>query len=488
MGDRLPHWLLGVILLLVAQGAAAAPGLTATLEPVWDGHFLPGRATEVRVHLLAESGGRFELALQSGSGRTRYRGILEAGTPQDLWLPLIPDPGAPVALTLWRDGERVLQQNLWFTASPAPLTISVQPLAPELPVDSASSTLSSRVDGLPRTGDGYRGVGRLVLPLELLPRLDRQQMAALRDYIGDCGMLLMSGGGANLLQRIKGIAGCNGEYIGITGRYSAAGPASAPAPAPAANPNAEPAHGWNDPIALFFAVYLVSLLLIAATWRRPAALLAAPLLGTLGLLLFWPLQDNPVQLVSWAEMQSGSANVRYSALLRIVGNRGEQNRRISLSSRLGMPGVENAMPLDIRFDALRPGLQSLVTQVRPFSRYDYRFQGSLPAPFRLRLELSDNSPRVTNRSDTETPAGLLSWNQEIYALPALPPGQSWSPTGSERIDGRGDPAKRLRQRAGSARAALLLPMTLQDAGLIAPDSGIDRLQGWLLVRPAGGLS
>ena len=472
--------LLGWLSLAWMQEAPAATGVTASFVPAWEGRYLPGRATEIGIDLLATTGGPFQVVVESGGGRVLYRGVLEAGTPLVDWLPLpAPRPGEAVVVSLSLNGEEVLREQVPFMPVAAPLAVAVRPMTG----DASRPALSIPPRELPRTADGYRSVASLSMPLEALPQLDGRQLEALRDFVGSCGTLLLPARGARLLRDMQAIAGCGGKGMRILGPGSSAEtpvPPVQPLPFPAAEAGENPARL----LLLFFPVYLLALALPLFSRRGRLPLVVVPVLGTLVLMFAWPRQDNPARLFGWAETESGSRSARYTAVLDVTGTSGSSALRIDLPRRFGIPCCSSAPPV-MEFHPGYGDRETLVMGVRPFSRLEYRFEGSLPVPYRVLLETGQDTPRVTNRGRSATPAAWLGWRRGYHSVPPLAPGQSWRPSPQDAVDEPGDLPGWARQLGSREETVLLLPMRPGDAGAATSGTGLRRHEGWLLVRPTG---
>ncbi len=465
------------ILLLMPPGVQALPGVHIGFQPAWEGRYLSGKATEVEVRILSGTGGPFQLILHSSAGEVFYQGTLEANKPYTAWLPLLPNPDEPVIATLFLDDKEIARRKIWFSPGSKPLTVLVQPVSRS----PSPSTVSVPAQRLPRTIDGYRSVGSLTLSMDSLVQLDREQLEALRNYVGDCGNLWLAASSRVLSNQLKAIAGCGGTRIKILGQHHVAytAPASASLPVPLASPTDH----VLKPLMVLMFLYLLSLLLVASTRNKAGAMIAVPLLGTAGLLAFWLWQGNPAKLSIWAEMGSGSHSIRYRALLQIEGLGIENQRQVRLSRRLGIPDAKGNPPI-ITIEAHQPDMASLVVPVRPFSRPEYHFRGSFSAPFRLRLDLNADGPKVVNLGSLRTPAGFFTWKKHFFRVPALAPGQDWRPSPDTAVESAGPWAAKITERSGNSGTALVLPLSLPDTKLVPPDSGLDTVDGWLLIRPS----
>ena len=458
------------LLLLPALTPLEAAPPEVGFTPAWGGRFLPGRPTELGVHLVSDTGGEFEISTSGPAGSSHYRGLLDAGLPLQVWLPVRPAPDRPLRVTIelgGKEGER-LQRELHFT--PVRRALAVR-LAAEPPRADA-------IPPLPRTAEGYAPVGELTLSPALLPKLQADQILALDRYLARCGQLHLPDADPRLLERIRAAAGCGGRYVGRLD--GAPGHPPPPLPGTGALETLLPVQtsGPLQGLLLFFLVY-IGLLLTASLlprYRKPL-LLALPALSATALLLLWPLQPSPPGAAGWAEMQSGETSARF-ALLLALGEQKDPGQRLSLSRVLGTPAGD---PAALFLDARHRALEAVPFPARPFEQARYRFQGAIRHDPGVTLEgqAADAPPRVVNRGAHPSRPGLLSWHGILYRLPTLPPGTRWSPDDKRLLEAGAAPARLLRRATAGGPGALLLPLDLHETGLIPKPV---KAQGWLLIR------
>lgn len=203
----------GLIVLAAAAPAAASgsdPGglLVLVTHTLWDGWFIPGETTELRIELRSHMDGVAQVTLRSGSLILGTRATLRAERTSALALPLRPPPTGRVEVTAVMPDHTREQIVLTLRPHPdriLPTTAAVAAVTPPairvVPAD------------LPRTAEGYGPVGYLRLrPADLLA-LDTTQAAALEHYLADCGRLSLSGASDSDLMRIRAASGCRGQRV-----------------------------------------------------------------------------------------------------------------------------------------------------------------------------------------------------------------------------------------------------------------------------------
>jgi hypothetical protein len=119
---------------------------------------------------------------------------------------------------------------------------------------------------------------------------------------------------------------------------------------------------------------------------------------------------------------------------------------------------------------------------RLLAEQSFWLAGAVGLPPPLTLTLTRTGPSVRNEREVVAASGVLGWEGRRYTVPPLAPGEHWSPPFEAESWGRGTAEQWLRARSING-AALLLPFTLQDAGLVGAGAPA---AGWLLIRPPDG--
>jgi hypothetical protein len=474
-------WLLA--LLLLAKSSAAAP-LSLLAEAAWDGALKAGRGTEVILHLQAEQNARVTIRLPNHAPQLQLQVELQAFRPLRLPVAVRPDPTVPLRVEARTDDGLMASTELRFSIVPAHTRLIATALAlPTIQADDQVRLAHPAPGQLPHTPAGYATLDALVLDGDSLAALDAPQLASLHQYLRRCGTLVLVASEAAARAPLRQIAGCGGRQLHAADHPAAAG-ARLQGHHAAALPDAPrlqellPAGshaGWR-PLVWFFVLYGLALLLLAR--GSHARLLVIPLLGGTLAWLAWTQDDAERQLASWSEIKSGDHSLRYAALLHIRGN-GKGTSHTPLPHDLGLPEPQvqgDASELRLASDGSRGN--SLVVPNRLLVQHRYYSQGSLPWSAPLRLRLGAQGPEVENPGTHPSTPALLGWNGRRSPVPALQPGERWSPPPQDtpwQTARAEEQLLRLRTQGGTA--ALLLPHRL----LPAEAAHDIEERGWLLI-------
>lgn len=470
------------LVAVLAQGSAAA-SLSLQGEAAWHGSLKPGRGSEVVLQLQAGHNGQVTVRLPNHTPQLQFRLDLQAFRAVRLPLGVHPDPSVPLRIEAHMDDGMTETAEILFTAVPA----SMQLVATTLPMPALEADTEVRLSQtipsqLPRTPEGYTAIDGLLLDGESLAALDAAQMDSLRHYAQRCGTLVLMAIDTRSFAALRQFAGCGGAHMHFVDSLAAAAdglrawPATA-MPEPARLQDLLPREDdrqWR-PLLLFFALYSLALLLLARGGH--ARLLSVPLLGAMLAWLAWTHDGAQRQLASWSEIQSGSQNLRYAALLQVRGA-GKGTSRTSLPPDLGLLQAQTPTGTSELYRALDATQSSiLVLPNHLLVQRRFHAQGSLRWNPSLHLGLGAQGPVVENRGEQPSTPALLGWNGQRNPVPALRPGERWSPA-SEGTPWQTLRAEErlLRMRTQDGSAALLLPHRL----LPESDTQIEE-QGWLLI-------
>jgi hypothetical protein len=317
-----------------------------------------------------------------------------------------------------------------------------------LPMLLALAPVNGNATDWPNTAAGYDTGAIVTVDTAALADLDDAQLRALLDFTGSCGRALLVGISAPVEQVFRNGAGCNGRYLAF------AGPGADPAalqsrlaglPEP---PRASPTQLENlleartgDMLGLpvlggFLATYalIVGALLIRV--RTRAVALGFCVVASLLVPVIWPGPASRA-LVAWAEAAAGETVAAYRSLERVS-----------------------------RYEA------------GDYTAADNWSRGGFAARPALGVNITDEGATLCNRGPAVSAATHLYWRGELYALPPIEPGASWTSVGAKTLAAaeRLDPELQLfRQRAWSFDAAWLRPLPMPDA-----DGS-----GWLLRYASG---
>ena len=497
MVREMPRLVLLLILVTTVSIGHADPPLTIKAQAVWNGLTKAGTTTEIAISLLADRNGEVEVSLPDHEPRLRVTAVLNALQPYTLWLTVRPTAGRVLRVDAqMQGGDASTGTAVRFEDAPEDANLVASTMI--LPADRVTSDahpipvlLNPAVSMLPHTSGGYGSITAVILDSHELVRLEERQLESLQDYSAACGHIVLVGNATPRSEALIGTAGCGGRYIArVTGRESALmtaqGMQNGIAPAlPSANrlqpmQNTDVLVATRAALVVFFILYATGMLLFARESRRVAPLLGVPVLAALLSWMAWSNDKVGRSLISWSEIDTHGHMLRYSALLKITGN-GKGDARTLLPAGFGLfwPQTKNSTAELVRYDsdaepAVLRSRGYLLSQDAFFTRGTMRFEPPVT------ISMTDQGPVIENRSSEVSPPALLGWNDQHNPVPALRPGERWSPPE------HGTPwnvvnieEQLLRERAQAGMAALLVPHRL----LPADKDALLRIdeRGWLLI-------
>jgi hypothetical protein len=469
-----PATLSALVLMVFAQ-LSQASGLSFTVQSAWQGVARIGYPSELAVRLLAETETTGTVSLESANTTVSANVNLAAGEPQWVYLPA-PYPGSGgTSVAFESGGSIVLRQQVEVTRLEAATTLlavigaAATHLAP--PVTAAfDRTLYPETSALPRFPSSYRALSSLVITAEDIAQLTPRQTQALQGYLGACGELIVAAGNSQQLAELKAVAGCGGKRVKPLGMEQHR--PSAPPPRPAAAELRNLAQGSLTnalpSVLLFFAGYVLVLLLVWWRVRSPMLLLTVPLASAALAMLGWTNTAPAWHLTSVAQMDSGDTVARYTGIIQVAGMSRAQTM-LPLDSRWGVP--ESTTPVQL---GLTPSVH-LAEKTRLISHRELLVHGVVRAPG-IEVSLIGNQVTITNLDTTPLAGAMLAWQGEPYPVPDLIPGQRWLLTGKPHRWEQAAPQNLLRQKSVSGGLWLLLDYPLPDLR-----SPIEQ-SAWLLVR------
>lgn len=483
-----------LMLLLLAVCAAqcgAGQDLLVEATPAWDGAVRAGTGSEIRLRLVSARGGELTLTATTAATRSDYSTVLEADVPHEFILPLPADRADLVQIEARVTGLPPVRHAVHLRYLPGDRPV----VAVSGEIDGAwhpgvpVTALFPAAAALPGRDWSYALIDLLVMDAASLQSLSAAQAGALHAYLAACGRFIAYRVPAAVTALLRDSAGCSGRLLQeATGPAQLAGHLAtlledSPAPLPSATElrtllPEEDSAAWLQPLAGFFAGYFV--LLLVTAYSRPAShyLAAIPVLAGLLGLYAWSGGWHDTRLVNWAEMEGGSQSARYAALLQ-TRSHGKGEARLQLPAALGPPAAAQAHARFGLTQAQGTTGQQLHFPVRLFSRDEFVLRGNLPAAVPLVLLATPGGPVIDNHGDADSPACLLAWHGDKFSVPPLAPGQRWVAPAQPEGWGNSGAERLFRERALRETAALLLPYSLADAGVLADDP---QAHGYLMVR------
>lgn len=483
---------LALLLVLGLATRAGSAALSVDVAPAWEGRWRAGATTELTVRLLSDEGGRAMISLPAHHPPIRATRELRPGEPAYLYLPVRLAGQTLVVEGRLGDGEPVRVDVQFETMNDRPVIAVLSKPVPGTTSSHPVSAFYPSASALPRSADAYEVTDVLVLERTAIETFDAQQLAALRGHVAGCGRVVLVAVEPALARSLSQVAGCSGHQLAqvrspqeLEASIAALESATPPAlPGEAAlralSVEMPSADRPELPLAAFCLFYFVSVLIVARTARHPARLLALPSAAAALAVAVWSGGTPERRVVSWAEMEDGSAVARFTALLSIDG-RGLTEAVSALPPEVGMPlPGRQAAGLKFHYDGRAPGALTLTHPTRLLSRHLALLKGSTSVRSNLRLAHADSMPSVTNAGTEPTPAGWLAWAGGRYRVPPLMPGARWQPQG-EPEDWNVESAleRLLRERSQSGTAVLLVPFQPEPFVDLAAQA---EHAGWLLIR------
>lgn len=486
-----------LLLSLLPLPAIASPVIDMELKAGLGGLAVSGRATEMMLRLFSTSpiDGHVEITDSNGVATLPVR--LDEQREKIWWLPV--NPGAPgsVRVRLITNQGRVIEKQQAFEHSRRPVTI----ISSTIPAGFGFSghQQSGRIRpvilstaGLPHVAQAYAGVGAIVSDAQFLSKLTRDQYHALGQYLGGCGIMLVSDADPAVLERLRDISGCNGHSIdtyadlsAVTAlllRLDAERPPGPPAPAELMPLQRKVfQQRMVSSLSFYLCGYVIFIALVAWRIKTTRYLLLLPVLVAGAGALAWSGTGGH-QLISWAETQSGDQYSRVSSLLLLGGDRmghssvllGPDSRLAAIGGDLQLPGIHYQD--DGRHRELSGDTRLLVPracELTSVSRYSPPFS----------LTLRDGQPQVILQAQAFPHDTRLLWRGHAFTVPVLTKGESWQPLESPGHE-PGSPAERLlNRRLAFGDPALLLPF---GPGMVDAGGADTQATGWLAIRHEAG--
>lgn len=482
-------WILALVYL---SDASAEPAIQIEVLPAWNGHFKPGKSTELKIKLIARRGGSYTVQTD-----TLLKTVtLEADTPYitSLPLPAAPPPDTNVIRVYKQDNpELSTTQNIALTASnrSSIAFVSDNPGSEEhrlfsqaLNFADKANLLTVSVDALPWFISGYEAIDLLVVPYSELKQLHQRQIVALSGYLALCGKMIAIALPETVYQKLRESAGCGGEYlIAATSANHLATQAdqllngkSVPLPNLSQLPTTQPESKALSPyllLLIFCFAYLSFVLIVYLISRHKKAFFIVPISAAGVAILIWHSLQPEKHLLSWVEIDSERSAARYSALLKVNGT-GKWQETISLPIEAAL-STANPQQQD-RGELFQDSVTSKLSHSL-LSASEWQWHGAISLNSPLALKVNSQQAVVTNTVTQGTEAGLIRWQGKIYALPPLTAGQSWSPD-TAPVAADSELVRLLAKQSVHSASAVLIPF------LPAMLPFEVNHHGWLLIHAA----
>lgn len=411
-------------LLLLVLGLTWNPGSASRAAPLelgaaWDGRFVPGRTTEIRLRVLSERGGPARVQLRSGPIELSVALQLEPRRALTRAIPIRPgNDGHIYAEAALPDG-RSHQAELRLDA------VRDQPglMLASRSLQTPAGWIRTDPTALVSLPEGYGPIAALALAPADLALLSPDQVHALDAYLMGCGSLALPGIGASDLGHIRAGSGCGGRRVvsAVADLVVRPSPDSAESVADAIR--SLPATRGGDTLVRVCAILAAYVLLLAVLAARTGTgywLLAVPPVVALLLWQALPRLVASVETVTWAIAESGDPVARTATLIRIAGDgRGPAATTLAPMSRLPVPLDLGRHRISLDANGIR-----LHGPAALFAANTWIARGLTPVPVGLDLRADGDRLVVDNATGSVLRDAWIVAHRAAHPLPAIEAGES----------------------------------------------------------------
>jgi hypothetical protein len=234
-------------------------------------------------------------------------------------------------------------------------------------------------------------------------------------------------------------------------------------------------------LALILGIYVLLLLSLPRFTNRLIIPVFIIVSVCASLLLSFSHKRPDISLSSWSETDSGDAVIRYSALLQIDG-KSSMETRLKLPRGVGLPlDLRSNLPVSFNYKTSQSADDDLYIHTKLLSHQQYLVTGVVKYTPQLNINIKDKRVIIHNVSATSSVPAVLNWNDKRYSLPALRPGEQWSPP--QRHDNWQDnKVESLFRKVTTGNEAAILVQNLPN--IFNPQGLITARQNWLIIRKA----
>jgi len=462
--------LLLVGILLVQQAACLADqALDFNVSLALGGNAKSGALSELRVDALSSTGGQVSVETLGGSPDVRFSFAILPGQRSSAY--------APVGVGIRGESLTVrarINDAGWQSKMLPPTIVSSRVFSVGEQLTGSTGAIALSKSDLPQLLQSYESVFALAIDGNALAELNDNQLRALLDYAGSCGRLLLVDVATSAREIFAGRAACSGDYIlavnsptdvatelqnlvDLTGR---ALPSSFQM-----QQLAKFTAGGNPSLATvskFWLAYLIALLILLASSRKPAAIFGLAITATLLVVFIWPKEVSR-NFVAWAEASFGDDVARYRSLERHVSYRQNQlslpvdRYRNELANIVGEGYAIQWNTID--------STASAEWNAKPFQEFMRLATGSFAIEPSLSVHPGNEVVTVCNDSEHSSQSAYLHWKDSIFEIGPLGPGATWTNADKPAINLEPDldgSLALLRSRAREYELAILTPLLLND--------------------------
>lgn len=405
------------------------------------GHAVTDHATEIRIRLFSASTVLVELEVSDRNGLTILPIQLEEQIPETIWLPVTPRRNSPVNVRLRAGEDLQIEEELTFRQSRTSLTLisssipAHEAFSQHQPSGGISPVILS-ASSLPHTTQAYAGIGAIVTDQQSLSGLTQDQYDALGNFLGRCGIMLISGADNTLLERLRRSSGCSGKFIRSFDTLSQLTPrllelnAARPPKPPAADDllsllETVPQHKVDVILPLYLGGYI--LLMTFLTWRMKNSvyLLILPVFIAGAGILVWSGAGSH-QLITWVETESDDNHARVTRLLLLGGDRRGQSWFILGPETNLLDFGDDTQHSSIRYQA-EGSRRVLHVNAHLLSPRTYHLTSITRHSPQFRLSVRDGYPEVVFLGNMPFGEIHLIWRGKSFNVPMMSLYDRWQP-------------------------------------------------------------
>jgi hypothetical protein len=498
-----------IVLIPLAGSARATPEVRVDAGLAWGGIARPNTWTELRVRVASpEDDGTLQVEARVGPVVARLSEPLQRGQAQEFRLPIRLDPGAvgqDLSLVVRLPGGSEQSSTLplrWIGGAQRAIAVAARLGGAASAIDrSAWLILPQSADAIPSSTEAFSALDALVVDTPALSKLSDPQLAAVEQYLGGCGRVVLVDPPAAARQRAHSWAGCGAKLIrevagasqlqAVLTELLAIDPPRLPDSRALTALFPEPAAAaFQPPLIGFFILYVMAISLCGLLGERVWLLVSLPLAGSLVLAGTFLASSPVTKRYTYVEATSGSRVARYAELTRI-GGAAPYDYPVVGRPALGTPArTSSANPTHYQVAAASAVQAELRTttsvRTRLLSETILRSSGALAwsPPLQISSHESGRQPRVTNRGDTTTVPATLLWHGAAYRVPALSPGASFEVSDQEPLQASQLPRWLAERRAFEEGPMVVLsgyPPALAERA----ELGGSPSEGWIVLRSKG---
>ncbi len=482
-----------ILLLWFTLPVSANPSIEMELTAGLSGQAVIGQATEIKIRIYSTATAEAELQLEDANGLISVPLVIDELAEKNLWINVTPKKMSPIQVRLVTSTGQKITKQLYFENNRDPLTLITSSVPSDTSHQKHQQPENIRpvivsASNLPHRSQSYASILAIVTDAKSLSSLSLDQYQAFANYLSGCNILLLSEPTSTVLNKIKNISGCAGQFVQGYNILSEISPLlqklkSQRTPKLPSPQNLKPfqqpefQHNKSLSITLYLAAYILFTALVINYVKKTHYLLLLPVIAASAAVFVWTGTGSS-KLISWAETESDSNHLRVSSLLQIGGNRlGENKLTIVGDNSIFNFRTETQHP---RIRYITDTSQSeLTTHTSFLTPQIYHLTTVSKQTLPYTLTMKQGKPQLKSLQKRGSDTARLLWMGHNHKVPFLSQGETWQPDESNKQLASSPEEKLLHRRLQFETPALLLPYSI-DPSPVA--NNIDTT-GWLVIRP-----